>query len=58
MSAERKRRIAGKVRSGIADDRRGGAEAGKRPALKARSMFSAVTIVARVCALPRRPPPR
>ena len=44
------------MRSALADDRRRGAEAGKRPALKARSLFSAVIIVPRVCALPHRPP--
>ena len=42
------------MRSAIADDRRRGAEAGKRPALRARALFSAVTVVPRVCAPPCR----
>ena len=46
---------AGQVRSEIAHDRRRGAEAGKRPALRARALFSAVTVVPRVYAPPRRP---
>ena len=47
---------AGQVRSAIADDLRRGAVADKRPALRARALFSAVTVVPRVCAPPRRPP--
>ena len=39
------RGAAGQVRSAFADDRRRGAEAGKRPALRARALFSAVTVV-------------
>ena len=49
---------AGQVRSAVADDRRRGAEAGKRPALVARGLFSTVTVVPRVCAPPRRLPSR
>ena len=50
------RGAAGQGRSAVADDRRRGAEAGKRPTLRARALFSAVTVVPRVCAPPRRPP--
>ena len=53
---ENARGAAGEERSAVADDRRRGAEAGKRPALEARSLFLAVTVVPRVCALPHRPP--
>ena len=52
---ENARGAAGEERSALADDRRRGAEAGKRPALTARALILTVTVVPRVCAPPRGP---